>query len=43
MEIVGTRILRFYGAERKWDSMKRLFERYDAWAVGDRGVHPHSL
>ena len=40
MEIVGTRILRFYGAERKWDSMKRLFERYDAWAVAIAGFTP---
>jgi len=33
MGTVGSRILRFYGAEAKWESIKRLFERYDAWAV----------
>ena len=33
MGTVGSRILRFYGAEAKWESIKRLFDRYDAWAV----------
>ncbi len=33
MGTVGSRILRFYGAEPKWESIKRLFDRYDAWAV----------
>ena len=40
MGTVGSRILRFYGAEAKWESIKRLFDRYDAWAVVIAGFTP---
>ena len=40
MGTVGNRILRFYGAEGKWDSIKQLFDRYDAWAVAIAGFTP---
>jgi membrane protein YqaA with SNARE-associated domain len=40
MGTVGSRILRFYGAESKWESIKRLFDRYDAWAVVIAGFTP---
>ncbi|MFQ5692788.1 MAG: YqaA family protein [Nitrospinota bacterium] len=40
MDAVGYRILRFYGATEKFDSIKRLYDRYDAWAVGIAGFTP---
>ena len=40
MEVIGKRILRFYGAEGKWGSIQNLFERYDGWAVGIAAFTP---
>ncbi|MFQ5693767.1 MAG: YqaA family protein [Nitrospinota bacterium] len=40
METIGNRILRFYGAHEKFDSIKRLYDRYDAWAVAIGGFTP---
>ncbi|MEE8110217.1 MAG: YqaA family protein [bacterium] len=40
MEVAGNRILRFYGASDKFDSIKRLYDRHDAWAVAIAGFTP---
>lgn len=40
MEVIGYRILRFYGVHDKFESIKRLYDRYDAWAVTIAGFTP---
>jgi membrane protein YqaA with SNARE-associated domain len=37
---VGYRILAFYGAHRRFDYLKALYDRYDAWAVAIAGFTP---
>jgi membrane protein YqaA with SNARE-associated domain len=40
MGVVGDRILKFYGAQERFESIKRLYDRYDAWAVAIAGFTP---
>jgi membrane protein YqaA with SNARE-associated domain len=40
MGTVGDRILKFYGAQERFESIKRLYDRYDAWAVAIAGFTP---
>ncbi len=40
MEAVGNRIMDFYGGRRRFDAIKALYDRYDAWAVGIAGFTP---
>ncbi|MBN2514663.1 MAG: DedA family protein [Deltaproteobacteria bacterium] len=40
MDIVGFRILNFYGLMDKYETIGNLYERYNAWAVGIAGFTP---
>lgn len=40
MDIVGFRILNFYGLMDKYETISNLYERYNAWAVGIAGFTP---
>jgi len=40
MESVGFRILEVYGVMDKYEIIKELYQKYDAWAVGLAGLTP---
>jgi membrane protein YqaA with SNARE-associated domain len=40
MDLVGFRILNFYGLMDNYESISHLYERYNAWAVGIAGFTP---
>jgi membrane protein YqaA with SNARE-associated domain len=40
MDLLGFRILNFYGLMDKYETISRLYERYNAWAVGIAGFTP---
>ncbi len=40
MATVGERIVAFYGLNEKWEYIRALYSRYDAWAVGIAGFTP---
>ena len=40
MEAVGNPILHFYGAMEKFDTIRELYNNYDAWAVAIAGFTP---
>ncbi|MBW1776575.1 MAG: DedA family protein [Deltaproteobacteria bacterium] len=40
MAAVGERIVDFYGLNAKWETIRALYTRYDAWAVGIAGFTP---
>ena len=39
-DIIGQPILNFYGAQAKYDYIARIYEKYNAWAVGIAGFTP---
>jgi membrane protein YqaA with SNARE-associated domain len=40
LELVGWPILHFYGLEEKYEVVRTLFQKYDAWAVAIAGFTP---
>jgi membrane protein YqaA with SNARE-associated domain len=40
MDLLGFRILNFYGLLDKYETISHLYERYNAWAVGIAGFTP---
>lgn len=40
MDLLGFRILNFYGLMDKYETISHLYERYNAWAVGIAGFTP---
>ncbi len=40
MDLMGNRIIEFYGLAPKMEYIKILYNRYDAWAVGIAGFTP---
>jgi len=40
MDTIGFRILEFYGAMGSYETIKHLYQKYDAWAVGIAGFTP---
>jgi len=40
MAAIGERIVAFYGLNAKWNTIRELYVRYDAWAVGIAGFTP---
>jgi len=40
MDIIGFRIIDFYGLTDKYDIISKLYNRYNAWAVGIAGFTP---
>jgi len=40
MDLIGFRILNFYGLMEKYDIISNLYGRYNAWAVGIAGFTP---
>lgn len=40
MEFIGQPIIAFYGAHDKFDYMRQLYNKYDAWAVAVAGFTP---
>lgn len=40
MAALGERIVDFYGLNAKWETIRVLYTRYDAWAVGIAGFTP---
>jgi len=40
MDLIGFRILNFYGLMEKYDIISDLYGRYNAWAVGIAGFTP---
>ena len=40
MGAIGDRILKLYGAQERFETIKRLYDRYDAWAVAIAGFTP---
>lgn len=40
MDTIGLQILDWYGLHDKYDVVKDLYQRYDAWAVGAAGFTP---
>jgi membrane protein YqaA with SNARE-associated domain len=40
MDTLGVRILDWYGLQDKYETVQRLYQAYDAWAVGAAGFTP---
>jgi len=40
MAAVGSEIIEFYGLTQRFDDIRRLYQAYDAWAVGIAGFTP---
>jgi len=40
MDTIGIRILDIYGLHDKYETVRHLYQRYDAWAVGAAGFTP---
>ncbi len=40
MDLIGMRIVEFYGVTQQYDAVGNLYDRYNAWAVGIAGFTP---